>query len=979
MVNTRKQEANQSDLRELMPHRVGDILLVATPYDSFILEEDGTFSDRIYREYMELQLTSPPRLTRASSAEEALERLQERHFDIVITMARIADMTPEGLAKAVKKVRPDLPVVMLTYGSLPKPRGLRHKSYIDYVFVWKGDSSLLLALVKTIEDKFNVEYDTSTGKVRVIVVVEDSPSDYSSYLTLLYTVVMKQTQSLVADSLNYADRLQRIRARPKILLARTYEEAESLVEKYSDYLLGVVSDMSYPRGGKSDPQAGLRLLSKLQKQRPNLPMLLQSADAEMVEQVQQQGIAFVDKNSPAQLRELSDFISLNFGFGHFVFLGRDGLEMDRARNLTEMIQAIQRVPGYSLGYHADRNHFSNWLMARGEFSLAFEFQARDATEFETIEHFRAYLRDAFETFVDEKQRGRITEFSRTADHLGRDFVRLGGGSLGGKGRGIAFMYRLLAHSSLSEQFPDLKVLVPRTTVICTDEFDRFLDENDIRKNLSMDSTDDEVTKVFLKGKLSKDIRKDLEALLEEVRYPLAVRSSSLLEDSQFQPFAGLYATYMLPNNDDSIRVRARQLRQAIKLVYASTYLSGPRAYMHAIGRRVEEEKMGVLIQRLIGREIAGRFYPSFAGTAQSYNYYPLRYMKPDDGIAVVALGLGRTVAEGGRALRFSPKHPRVLPQMGTPDEALRNSQRQFFALDMMHPRIQLVADEEGTLVQPDLSVAEEDGNLAAVGATYCPQDERIYDDIHRKGIRIVNFSPVLKYDLFPLPQLLSETLRLGRAGMGCAVEVEFAVNIASGAEKRSEFAVLQLRPLVTSEVDIEAEIDHVDPGRIILRSERTLGNGLFAGIRDIVYVPPELFDPTDTVKMAEEVALINATLVASARPYVLIGPGRWGTRDRFLGIPVSWMQVSAARIIVELGVEGFDVDPSQGTHFFHNITSLRTGYVTVDGRRAGEAVDWEWIGAQSLVSSMQYVRHVSLAAPIEARLDGRTGAGVIIR
>jgi len=963
-----------------MPHRIGDILLVATQYDSFILEEDGTFSDRIYREYMELQLTSPPRLTRASCGEEALERLTERHFDLVITMARVADMTPEQLASQIKKLRPDLPVVLLTYGVLPTRREVDADSPIDHVFVWKGDSSLLLAMVKTIEDQENVQFDTQHGRVRVIIVVEDSPSDYSSYLTQLYTVIMKQTQALVADSLNYVDRLQRIRARPKILLARSFEEAQQLYQQYGEYLLGVVSDIRYPKDGLSNPTAGLLLLSKIQEERPELPMLLQSADTDMCEQAQELGIAFVDKNSPSQLRELRDFISLNFGFGDFVFLSRNGEEVDRARNLLEMIQAVQRAPGFSLGYHADRNHFSNWLMARGEFGLAFEFQERSAGEFDDIEQFRTYLVEAFQGFIEAKQRGRITEFSRSADHLGRDFVKLGGGSLGGKGRGVAFMYTLLARSQLHHQFPEVKVLVPRTTVICTDEFDRFLDENDIRRKLSSDSTDAEVSQIFLKGNLSKEIRKDLEAMLEGVRYPLAVRSSSLLEDSQFQPFAGLYATYMLPNNDESIRVRLRQLCQAIKLVYASTYLAGPRAYMNAIGRRVEEEKMGVLIQRLIGTESSGRFYPSFAGTAQSYNYYPLRYMEPDDGIAVVALGLGRTVAEGGRSLRFSPKHPHILPQMGTPEQALRNSQRQFFALDLTRPRVKLVPDEEGTLVLPDLSAAEEDGRLGLVGATYCPQDERIYDDIHRKGVRIVNFSPILKYGQFPLSDLLSETLAIGRFGMGCAVEVEFAVNLPKKtSDDRPEFAVLQLRPLVTSEIDMQEDIKTAPLDRQVLRSERTLGNGLISGIRDIVYVPPELFDPTATVQMAAEVGAINSKLMAAVRPYVLIGPGRWGTRDRFLGIPVSWQQVSAARIIVEIGMEGFDVDPSQGTHFFHNITSLRIGYLTIDQRRDGEFVNWDWIEEQSRVTTTQYVRHVELPDSLEAILDGQTGTGVIIR
>ncbi|HIA02661.1 MAG TPA: hypothetical protein EYN06_02545 [Myxococcales bacterium] len=971
----------EGGIPDLMPFMVREILLVSTLYDSFILEEDGRFSDKLFSQYMELNLSSPPRMTRASTGDECLKKLKERPYDLVILMSRIADRTPQGLAKEIKAEQPGLPVVMLSYDNAAGAAIQEADSdwkYIDRSYVWTGDNRLLLVLVKSIEDMMNADHDTRVGMVRVIILVEDSQLYYSSFLSLAYTEIMEQTRFLIEDSLNHLDRIRRMRARPKILLATNFEEAKQLYDRYRNNVLGIISDVRIPRNNQPDPHAGIDLLKLIIKESPDIPVLLGSAESKNRQHADDMNIAFVDKNSPELFQEIREFMRGNFGFGDFVFRNDAGEEIARAGGVDQLRLALAQVASSSLQYHAERNHFSNWLMARGEFPLALELGKHRATDFDSAELLRSYLVSAVESFLEYQQRGRIIEFSRGAYHLGRDLVRLGGGSLGGKGRGVAFIYTLLAHSDIHQRYPGIKILVPRTTVVCTHEFDRFTHQHKLRDRVLECKNDQEIANLFLKSRISNDVHKDLQALLEEVRYPLAVRSSSLLEDSQFQPFAGVYNTYMLPNNDPSMRVRLRQLRRAIKLVYASTFFAAARAYMHAINRRVEEESMGVLIQRLVGTDFGERFYPTFSGVAQSYNFYPIRYMKPEDGIAHVALGLGRTVVEGGRALRFSPSHPHILPQMSTPDDALRNSQRQFFGLNLTNPRVKVTLHEEDTLVQPGLDIAEKDGSLIHVGATYVPGEGRIYDTIYRDGGRLVNFAPILKHDRLPLADILTDILTLGRESMGCPVEMEFAVNLNVPEGERPEFAVVQIRPLVTSDVNLDTEFADADPKQVVLRSERALGNGLLPDIRDVVYIPRAQFDAKKTLEIAEEVGQINAHLVAEGRPYVLIGPGRWGTSDRYLGIPVTWLQVSAARIIVELAMEGFDVDPSQGTHFFHNITSLKVGYLTIDERHEKESIDWEWLGRQEVVNDLKYARHIRLDNALEARLDGRTGHGVLV-
>jgi len=985
----------------LAPHQVHDILLVASPYDSFILEEEGRFSDRLLGQYQELDLASPPAFHKASSARKALARMRKESFDLVLTTPHVDDMSPAALRAAIAESHPDVPVVLLTYDRADaQVWSERVDGAIDDLFLWTGDPRLLMAIVKSVEDRRNVRHDTRHGLVRVIVVVEDSPSFYSSFLPIIYAELLEQIRVLLADRLNERDRNYRMRARPKILLARTFEEGTALVRRYKDHLLGVISDVRFPRRGKLDPVAGLELVQRARRMLPDLPVLLQSREREHAEMAEQLGVAFADKNSAELLGELREFMRGSFGFGPFVFRSEDGSEVRRAETIREMLAALREVPDESLHYHAARNHVSNWLMARCEFPLALEVRPRQVTDFATTGELREYLVGVFEEFLEQRQRGQVTDFRGRPDPLSRDFLRIGRGSMGGKARSIAFMAHYKADHPLSERYPGVKIIVPRTVVICTDVFDRFCARNGLRERAMEAESDEEVARLFLAQPLDFELMADLATILSEVRYPLAVRSSSLLEDSEYQPLAGLYRTYLLPNCAESDEIRLEQLSRAVRLVFASTFFRGPRTSLEASSLRIEEEKMAVVVQRLVGRRYGDRFYPHFAGVAQTHNYYPIGRMKPEDGIVTAALGLGHAVVSDGIGLRFSPAHPEALFGMSTPEEALAGSQRKLYALDLSEPEVEIGLDEAASLVELDLDAALADGTLEAVGATYDPEADRVYDTVHRAGPKLVNFAGVLKHGRFPLAELLRDLLALGRQGMGTPLEMEFAVTLPEGAGERSagrenggeakgggpnggeagraEMAILQLRPLSARGVRGEVDLPVAD-GRPVLLAGPALGHGVIDGVRDVVYVRPDRFDTSETVSIARTIARINDRLAARRRPYLLVGPGRWGTADRFLGIPVAWQEVSAARVIVELAVPGGRIDPSQGTHFFHNIVSLRVGYFSLDPAAADQTIDLAWLDAQPAVEEEGAVRRIELAEPVETWIDGEAGRGVVLR
>ncbi len=964
----------------LMPHLVGDILMVASPYDSFIMEEEGRFSDRLLEQYVAMDLATPPHFAHVTTAQAALRRLARDRFDLVLTTPHFAGMRPKNLAARIAKKYPETSVVMLTYdqkdaqiySQVPRSKG------IHQTFLWTGDPALLVGLVKAVEDMRNVDHDTREGKVRVIIVVEDSPSFYSSYLPAIYRELLSQTHSLIAERLNEKDRRHRMRARPRILLARSYEEAKEFLDKYQKFLLGVICDMRFPRRGTVDPFAGRHLIERMRRKIPGLPILLQSRETEHAALAEELAVSFADKNSPELLTELGIFMRNNFGFGSFVFRDGAGREVGHADDLVEMLDVLRSVPKESLRHHGERNEISNWLMARSEFALALEVRPRKVSDFHDLETLRGYLIGVFSNFLERRQKGEVTVFSRRVSSLTRDFTRIGRGSMGGKARSIAFLSNLLVDHPIHQHHPAVSIKVPRTAVICTELYDEYMARNGMRERAMEATTDEEVVDLFLAQPLDEELMADLAALVSKVQYPLAVRSSSLHEDSEFAPLAGFYRTFMLPNMAPDPRIRLEALSRAIRLIYASVYFQGVRSYMKASSLRIEEEKMAVIVQRLVGYRYGPRFYPNFSGVAQSLNYYPMGKLKIVDGLATVALGLGQTIVGGRRALRFSPKHPRILPQMASPKEALQASQTDFYALTMAETAMD-DPEEEANLVLLDLKTAEEDGTLAPVGATFVADEDRIYDTIHRPGARLVNFAGVLKHGLFPLAPILGDLLKLGEHGMATPVEMEFAVALDPAKERPPELAVLQLRPLVAESREVEVDLEPPGQKGSPLLAGTALGNGIFSGIRDIVYIHPDRLDLSHSVELADAVGQINQRLLDAGRPYLLASPGRWGTSDPFLGIPVQWTQVSGARVIVEMELPGIPIDPSQGTHFFHNLISLHIGYFGVNLADPDHCMDLEGLESLPAEEERLSIRHVVLEQPVEARINGREGRGVVIR
>lgn len=963
-------------LPNLMARRIEHILLVASEYDSFVFEEDGLLTELVFSGPADVGATHAPRVTRASSGEEALRLVADRDIDLVITMLRVGDMDVFAFGRALRAARPELPLALLIANDLELGRlgDRRRELNVDAIYVWQGDAGIFVALMKELEDRWNAPQDTREGGVGVIILIEDSVRFRSTLLPILYDELVHQTHRVMADGINPRQRLLRMRARPKILVAETYEEAWTLFETYRENLFGLIADVSFQRGGAMDPQAGVEFVRVVKRELPDLPALLQSSEAGNRAQAEAIRATFLHKQSPTLDSDIRDFMLAHFGFGDFVFFLPDGVEVNRAADLREMVRVINEVPYESLAYHASRDHFSNWLRARTEFVLAARLRSVKVGDFPDLQVMRDFLRENFEDALRQHRRGMVEEFDRERFDRSTNFARIGGGSLGGKARGLVFVDGLVARSGIEDEFPGVRIFVPRCTTIGTALFDEFLESNRLRGRWLQRASDDEVRNRFLKAPLPADLVADLTALLEQIGDPLAVRSSSLLEDSQFHPFAGVYDTFMLPNNDPDPAVRLAQLCDAIRRVYASTYSRAARVYLAATPHHLEAQKMGVAIQQIVGRPHGDRFYPNFAGVVRSYNFYPFRDQRPEDGVAMVALGLGQLVVEGGAALRFCPAYPQVLPQINAGRGFLDQSQRFFYAIDL---RRDPVLTRDGAVVRLDLDEAERDGTLAPVGSVWSPENDALYDGIHREGVRAVTFAHVLKSEIFPLAAILRRALEIGRAGMGGPVELEFAANLFP--DGGGEFALLQARPYGLSGGLEPVEIDPTPRESYLLYSERALGNGTMRNLRDVVYVKPAAFDSGSTRQIAAEINACNDALTSDGREYLLIGPGRWGTANPWLGIPVVWSQISGARVIVETTLEDFLVDPSQGSHFFHNLTSLGAAYLAVDPRSGRDHVDWDWIESQPQVSETQFVRHVRCDAAFEVRIDGRTSRAAVLK
>lgn len=970
--------------QKLMRFKVRDILLVSSMYDNYLFEEDGRLYELIRHEAQVLNLSHTPEITHVTSAAEAIELASSSSpFDLIITTLHIEDMHVIKFAQKAREAGITTPIVLLAYDNRERKElmTMYDTSIFDRIFIWQGDYRLIIAIIKDVEDRRNVENDTLTVGVQSILLVEDDVRFYSSYLPLLYTEILHQSQQLISEGVNLTHKLLRMRARPKILLCTSYEEAWSYYDKYEEFILGIISDINFKRNGVKDPEAGFDFARKVRAAHEDIPILLQSSNPTFAERAREIGASFVLKTSPRLLHELREFTMGNFGFGDFIFRMPDGREVGRAHNLKMLEEQLRIVPDESIVYHARRNHFSNWLKARTEFWLAQRLRPRKVEDFASVTDLRNELITSIRLYQEIRQRGVITEFSKETFDPQNSFARIGSGSLGGKARGLGFINTLINSYNIRNRFEGIEIYVPSAVVIATDVFDRFLEMNALEHLVIDPPPDEELYRRFKEAAhFPPEIAATLGDFLDITHEPLAVRSSSLLEDSQYQPFAGVYQTYMIPNNHPDRDVRLRQLLTTIKCVYASTFAHKARDYMKATSYRLEEEKMAVIIQRMVGARHDGRFYPDFAGVAKSYNFYPVPPQASNDGIVDVALGLGKMVVDGGNTVRFCPKYPRHLLQFFSTKETLKNAQQDFYALDLEREiEANGRLDPSEFIRLYDLTKAEEDQTLYHVGSTYSPDDDMVHDGVSRSGRRVVTFAPILKHRIFPLPEILELVLDMGTWGMGTPVEIEFAVNMSVPHDKPKEFAFLQIRPLVLSYELEELDVENVNPDDVICQSTQVLGNGVVTDIHDIVVVDIHKFDRGKSREAAAEVSTLNAKLVAQRRPYVLIGVGRWGSLDHWLGIPVTWDQIAGAAAIVESGFKDLNVTPSQGSHFFQNITSFRVGYFTVNAFVNLGFIDWDWLLAQQPVELLQYTAHLQFDQAITVKINGHKNKGIILK
>ena len=965
----------------LMAHRVRKVLLVSSLYDSYALEEDGSFTELLFSEYLELNLRYAPHIVRVSTPPQALDRLREEDFDLVIYMLQVSDRSPSEFAADIRKAGRQMPIVVLAYSTreLELLRRAGSLEGVDRAFTWQGDARLFLAIVKSVEDRLNAQPDRETAGVKTIILVEDSIRFCSSYLPMLYTELMQQTQTLMTDGVNQMQKLLRMRARPKILLATTFEEGLELFEEFRTDLLGLIADARFPKGEEVCADAGLKLASIVRRKAPDCPVLIQSSEEENRKPASNIGAAFINKTSPTLLSEVRSFMQDYLGFGDFVFRGPDGSEEARASDLGEMVGALGDVSDQTLIFHARRNDFSKWLMARTEFELARALRPQRVEDFDSPDHLRGYLLAEVRRWRRHYRAGTVEEYAPDTFGAGAEFVRIGQGSLGGKGRGLAFFHALMNRYRISDRFSQARIFVPSTAVLATDVFEEFMAAGGLfemvysrERQLGDDpeARDARIQEAFAAAELPEGARSALSSFLDSVDYPLAVRSSSLLEDSPAQPFAGVYETHLIPNDHPDPEVRLQQLCTAIKRVYASAYKSDSVSYIDSTPNRLEDERMAVVIQRIVGQRHDDWLYPTVSGVARSYNLYPMEGMEAEDGVVCAALGFGEKVVSGGQCIRFSPAKPGKLYGLSTPQDYLDSTQRNFLALRMGQE-----CREVACLQELELEDAREHGTLDAVGSTYSADDDRLYPGTFREGAHLVSMAGVLQGDRFPLPGVLDFLLEVGKAGFSCDIEIEFAVNLfADSGHLAGELGFLQIRPMGFRK-DPGRDLSGVSPEDTIALSENVLGQGSIDGVTDIIYVPSEGFDRAASSQAAKEVGLLNARLRREGRKSVLVGPGRWGSADPWLGIPVRWSQISTAACIVETHLPGMDVEPSQGTHFFQNVTSLGIGYFTMT---AGDGhLDTGWLQAREPLQTEGHARLIRLDAPLEIHIDRRSGRGAI--
>lgn len=981
-VNARKFYFNDRSFNQLMKKRIYHVLLIASAYDTFILEDDGRIDEQIFNEYVSLNLRYPPQFIQAASQEKALEILEDENIDLIITMLSAEERDTFTLASNIKAKYADIPIVVLT----PFSREVSIKidqedlSNIDYIFSWLGNADILLAIIKLIEDKMNVEYDVEHVGVQTIILVEDSIRFYSSYLPNIYKIIFKQSKTFMTEGLNEHQQMLRMRGRPKILLATNYEEAMDLYEKYKKNLLGIISDINYKREGKRDKMAGVKLCEKVKKDDRFVPLLLQSSQGDMAKMAKKLKVGFINKNSQSLSIELRNFIRSYFAFGDFVFVDPDsGKEIARASDLKSLQEIIFPIPDKSMAYHIERNHLSKWMRARALFPLAEMLVDLRAEDFIDIDDIKRFIFDAIGSFRLNKARGVIAQFYRDRFDEYLTFTRIGEGSIGGKARGLAFLDSLIKRNQLFDKYDGVAITIPRTVVLSTDVFDEFMEENDLYKIALSKSSDEEILKHFAKARLPFRIHEDLYTFISFVKKPIAIRSSSLLEDSHYQPFAGIYSTYMIPNVADDDRLMIEILSNAIKSVYASAFFKDSKSYMAATLNVMDEEKMGIVLQEVCGKAYGDRFYPTFSGVGRSINFYPIEPEKSEDGIVNIALGLGKYIVDGGQTLRFSPKFPKKILQTSSPEMTLQQTQKTFFALDLDPHHFKTNTDDANNLMSLRVAEAEKDGSIKYIASTYDFQNNIIRDGSNYDGKKLITFSNILKHDTFPLAKILQDVLEIGQKEMGKPIEIEFAVELNRPKGESKIFNLLQIRPIVDNNETINENLSKINPEKTIITTNIALGNGIIKNLYDFVYVKPESFDSARNHEIATRVGEINEKFLKENRHYILVGPGRWGSSDHWLGIPVKWPQISAARVIVESGLENYRIDPSQGTHFFQNLTSFRVGYFTINPYINDGFYDLEYLSKYEAIYEDEFVRHIRFKNPLIVKIDGKKNKGVIMK
>jgi CheY-like chemotaxis protein len=966
----------------LMKRRILNVLLICSKYDTFMLEEDGRIEEQIFNEYVNLNLRYPPKFIHVTSADAAFLKLKEQSIDLIITMLKVEGMDPFNLANQIKALYPDKPIVVLTPFSREVSLKLSREdlSAIDYVFSWLGNAQIMLAIIKLIEDSMNAEHDVNKVGVQTILLVEDSVRYYSAYLPNIYRIIFTQSKEFMSEGLNEHQKMLRMRGRPKILLARNLEQAEKLYQKYKHNMLGVITDMSYPKNGSMLQRAGVKLVDMIKKDNPYMPILLQSSDINNQLIAKQLKVGFIHKYSKTLSLEVHDFIVKHFAFGDFVFIDpADDREIFRVNDLKSLQEIIFQVPDDSLAYHIERNHFSKWLTARALFPIADIFKYITPDDFQNLDEVRRFIFDTIDRYRQSKGRGIIAKFYRDSYDEYQIFSRIGDGSLGGKGRGLAFIDSVIKRSYLMHRFDDVVITIPRTVVICTDVFDEFMVNNNLYPIALSDSSNEEILRHFLNAPLPVRIHKDLYSFIAVARNPIAIRSSSLLEDSHYQPFAGVYSTYMVPNVRESAPQMLELLSQAIKCVYASVYTVESKTYMQATQNVIEEERMAIVLQEVVGSKYGNRFYPNISGVARSLNFYPITPETPSDGIANIAIGLGKHVVEGRPSLRFSPRYPKKLLQLSTPEMALKETQKTFYSLDLQPTSFVPSTNDAINLFDIDIKEALTDGTLSAAASTFDFENQRILDGYQGIGTPVITFDSILKHKKFPLPEILQTILEIGHQEMNNPVEIEFAVNLNTPSGKPKIFGMLQIRPIVQNRDIIHTDFDSIPERNMILFSSSALGNGIIKNLSDIVYVKPESFNPAKTHEIAAELDAINSTFVKEGKNYILIGPGRWGSSDSWLGIPVKWPQISAAKIIVETALENYKIDPSQGTHFFQNLTSFGVAYLNINPYVDEGFVDNQYLESLPAAYESAMVKHVKFDSTLEAIVNGQKRTAVVLK